>query len=702
MKSKQHVKRKKRDSEHRILFAYYVVVFLFMIGLTVPEGRVWGFNWWAYQHALVKILFIALALSIGPLMLRWSRYVTRTNLDTVWNISGGKAYFVFSIIIFVLWTTLFITFPATTHFLGDGYQLLSRLADQVQPVKFWDVGASLVNTTIFGLVVGAPEARALTTYQIIAVISGIIMIITVSLAASILFSDILRRCIFLLGIISGGYTLLFFGYVENYALFTVMILIFTILGLLASLKKIHRWWAIIPVVVASALHIFGLTLIPALFFLLFHDKISFSRYNKMTRKGKSLVFIVGILIVLFIYEYMRQRCFFFKFALLPLIPDQFTIENDYLFSLKHVIDIFNLIILLVPGFFTFLAFLVFEKENGFFKTFPGRFLFILTLSTFVTVYVFNPGIGMPRNWDLFSLLGVPMAVMIYYYFLSASIKMRSACLISSLAIALSLFSLIPRVISQRVPSIAIAHFNNYVHLDKIRNRNARSLLVDYYEGIGDTDAASREKVRSKTTFPESSYTNRGKKALNRGNINQAEKYFNKALEINPIFVDAYANLATCLINRNQLDSALQLLKIADGLNPYNASTITNIGTVYLRQERNDEARRIFIEALRIDSTSINAMAGLASVYVKARDAEQLSFYLTKLNNVPEMSGEYFLQATKACIEADMSEQAKEAFMFAIRHGADQILQQKFMKEYPLLQDINHGSDLQKNPNQRRK
>jgi tetratricopeptide (TPR) repeat protein len=320
--------------------------------------------------------------------------------------------------------------------------------------------------------------------------------------------------------------------------------------------------------------------------------------------------------------------------------------------------------------------------KGWLRRAGPQFLLILALSTLGAVYVFNPGIGMPRNWDLFSIAGVPLAVLCYYYALERRRSGRSVLLTCVPAIVLGFLSLAPRVATQVVPDLGIAHFKNYLVLDKIRNRNAHGLLIDYYERMGNYAAAREELARTEADFPEILYHREAVELIKQTKYAQAIVYLRKVLDLNPVFYDAYTNLGACYLYQGILDSALVMLKIADGVNPYNASTIINIGTAYLRKGEYTQAEKLFLKSLRIDSTGQNAMTGLASVYLSLNQFDRSLDYVTKVYTLTEMPYEYFRQAGDAYLDKRAFRQAARAYHYAIKRGLDPAYVKGLKKKFP--------------------
>lgn len=675
-------KGKRNHKELYLFSAYYLVIVLFLLTSFFPEGRVWGVNWWAYLPALAKYSLLLLGIATPLAVSYWSRRLRQDGSPTGGADQKSTGYLVPVSLTIVLFGLAFVVFRGTTHFLGDGYQLLSRLADRVPSVKAWDMGTSFINDSLFSLLSGQPDARALLTFQIISVASGVALLIAVAFLSRVLFEHNLHRYLFFLGLASGGYMLLFFGYVENYALFIAAMMLYTLVGLLVAKGKASRWWALPPLLVTLFLHLFGVTLLPSLLYLLFRDSRFGRRLGHLSTKTKLLIAAGLVLLSGLIYYYLYTSYYFFTFALLPMVPDRFTIEGDWLFSFKHIYDIGNLLMLLVPGLPIFLTMVFVSPVKGWLRRAEYRFLLILAFSTLGAVYVFNPGIGMPRNWDLFSIAGVPLAVLCYYYALERRRSGRSALVVCVPAIVLGFLSLAPRVATQVVPDLGIAHFKNYLVLDKIRNRNARRLLVDYYKRAGNATAAQKEQARTEADFPEAFHNRKARELISQANYAEAIVHLRRALEFNPLSYDAYGNLGVCYLNQDVLDSALVLLKIADGLNPYNASTINNMGTACLRKGEYARAERLFLKSLRIDSTGQNAMVGLASVYLSLNQFDRSLDYVTKVYTLTEMPYEYFRQAGDAYLDKRAFRQAARAYHYAIKRGLDPAYVKDLQKKFP--------------------
>jgi tetratricopeptide (TPR) repeat protein len=666
-----------------IFIAYYATIGLFFIATLLPQARLWGLNWWGHFPAVVTYCFLAAGLIVPLIINHWMK----KNSD--WRrFSGGRNrsasnYIVRVVVTIIIFTLSFTIFQTTTHFLGDGYQLLSRLADGSATLKFWDFGAAYVQKTVFTLLGGEPDQRALLSYRLISILAGILFLVGTFLISARLFEHNFQRYFFAFGVAAGGYMLMFFGYVENYALLICCIALFCMIGLLVLKGKASIWWLVILYLAAQFLHIFGIILLPGLLYLLLWDTGAGKKLSELPAKYKILVALVGVIFCGIVYHYLHSSYYFFTFALMPIIPDRFTVDNDWLFSFKHFLDIINLLVMLVPGLFVFLTTFFTLPVTDPVRRKEYRFLAIILLSGLGAVWVFNPGIGMPRNWDLFSIAGIPLAVSCFY-FLFENARQTNIRFSSLLAISLGLFLLIPRVATQVIPDLAVAHFRDYLSLDKVRSRNARRLLIDYYRKTGDVAMAKREQDKAWDDYPESALNKQAKDLMGQGNYIEAMARLRMALDINPIFNDGYANLGGCYLATGEIDSAISLLTIADGLNPYSATTMNNIGTAYLRKEEYPRAIKYFHKSLNVDSTGTNALAGLASVHMSLGEYDQSLSFVTKIFRLGQVSYDYFRQAGDALLEQNAFSQARKAYAYALERGLDPAYVRNQESKYPNL------------------
>jgi len=249
------------------LAAYYVTLATLVIGAFFPEQRIWGVNWWGYYPLWVVLVLAALG-AVAPLILRFFERRWDSPPENAELSDRGLRYWLPAAGLIALFSLLFYLLRAETHFLGDGYALLSVLGEKSPlALKVREVGESLVHIWS-RLALGGVGQAALIGSQIISIASGVAFLTAIGFFAGRLFERTSDRLLFLMGLASGGYMLLFFGYVEYYSLFVLSVLVFTLTGLLVSRGEANRWLMLPLLALAVFFHILGVTLIPAAVYLL--------------------------------------------------------------------------------------------------------------------------------------------------------------------------------------------------------------------------------------------------------------------------------------------------------------------------------------------------------------------------------------------------------------------------------------------------
>ncbi len=322
-----------------------------------------------------------------------------------------------------LFGLLFYVLRAKTHFLGDGYLVLSNLASAAPYVKPTEWGGTALNILLKGLIGGNPEQAALLSFQGTSIGAGVLFILVAAAFTRALFERTIHRILFLLGICTGGYMLLFFGYVEYYSLFILSVMVYTLTGLLVIKGKLNRWVTIAPLFLAVFFHVMGVSLIPSVIYLL----ASRTRIGEfMSRQNRAVKIAAGIglaAISVVIFGYFYSNGYTFRLALVPLIQDRFTVESYTLFSPAHLVDFLNLLLLLLPGLLLFIAVFLLAQGKGLLMRREYIYLLVLSGSVLGAIFVVDPKLGMPRDWDLFSFAGLPLATLCFYRLLDNRSRM---------------------------------------------------------------------------------------------------------------------------------------------------------------------------------------------------------------------------------------------------------------------------------------
>ncbi|MEW5993717.1 MAG: hypothetical protein AB1744_04890, partial [Candidatus Zixiibacteriota bacterium] len=593
-----------------------------------------------------------------------------------------NSYWLFASIFIVAFIAAFIVLRARAHFLGDGYTVLSLLADDNPLIKTREIGEALLHIWVKNLI-GSGSSAALASFQIISIGAGVLLMVALVTMARRLFDRIRDRVLFVVGLSVSGCMLLFFGYVENYSLFVLTVLVYTLLGLLIAKEQLNRWWIVLPQVLAIFFHLLGAILIPATVYLLAANTRFGRRLAHADGKTKLLLTLAVIAVGVFAFYRIYSSNPFFRFAFVPILPGRFTIEGYTLFSLKHLADFVNLLLLLLPGLPVFVVILFRQRLRPALRQRGFRFMAVLVASVLGAVFVLDPKLGMPRDWDLFAFAGVPLAVLAFYLILGHCREFIGT-FSAVLMIALGLLSLGPRVAAQVAPGVAEARFWDYMFLDRIKNKNARIILESYYKGLGREEEMKTQLEEWKQSFPEQAMLTEAIKDMQSGAFFQAKEKVEEVIAANPMYWNAWSVLGTCHYNLHDLDSALICLRVADGLNPYSTRIYNNLANVYFGKRDYGRARTYWEKALGRDSLMLGALAGLDRLELTLRSAEEPCRHLTRAGARPDASVDILKALGDCYVSYREYERARKVFDVALHRGLDSAYVEQLAERFPQL------------------
>jgi len=627
------------------LIIYYLIWLLLLISSFYPKKILWVFSIYAFVDEISRYLILSIA-GIVPIVVMF--FNKRLDKEIEIEKSDSLKFIISALIILLGSVIFFIVFRAKAFYLGDGYTLLSTLASDNPILKQREIGESTIHLWVRDIF-GSGETAALLSFQTISITAGSILLLLLIPTSMKLFSSFFNRLIFIIIIITGGYSLLWFGYVENYSLFVMSVGIYSLVGCLAVTNKISHYWIIAPLIVAIIMHVMGVTLIPSMFFILLSrpgPRKILSRFSFRALLTASLI-ILAIILVPFIYVY--NKSYFFKLALVPLFENRFTVDGYTLFSLAHIADVLNLIILLAPILIIAIVYFIRYKNRFLPLSIKAWYLIILTFSVFLALFLFDPKIGMPRDWDLFSFAGIPLMLLsslTLFSLLKKRIITRSVII---LTISLNLMFLVPRVQNQISVEQALEQFRQHISWDPLKNRSAMTMIAEHYNNKGDSTQAFIEIEKWREDYPEWQQNRVAMKMYGEGHINEAINIYRDIIRNNPVYGAAYSNLALAYMKIKNLDSANVYLGIAEGMNPYNHRILANRGMYLVYKGNYNKAEEYFERALERDSSISTALIGLLYVYRMRNDRDKYLDYLSRVvwyNETPVVFskelGEYYL------------------------------------------------------------
>lgn len=553
-----------------IVIAFFITLITYATFSLNPTSELWGLGPWRHLSSQLIWGIVSLTTVVGMLL---SIGRLPQVLQKIFDLLSAAGTKVGMVIIASTMTIVFYVFRVKTHFLGDGYTLLSNLASQNPLVKPRSVGESLIHIWVKNAIGDLSEDPALYSYQFVSILCGILFVLLTFLGAQRLFQDKESRALFTLGVCTGGYSLLYFGYVENYSVLSLMTLAFCLHGVLTIRGLLPKWSLTIVFVITAFTHILGVVLFPGLLFVLIRRTRLSRKWKRTSLSFKVISTILTLIVVSAAFIWKTETDLFFRLAFLSLSTTEFTVDGYTLFSKHHILDFISLILLLCPWVFIAGA----AAISKFIRSGTGGsgisseliLLLVLCIPILGLSFAIDPKLGMSRDWDLFAFSGIPLSVLFYLLVLTHSDTLsQSRVRLAALSILISLYSLSGNVAAQNDPSVSVLRFEEVLESNVGRSRSAYEIFKEYYLSIGDSASVDELSLLRRERYPEIEMALASVKLLKQGNLDSAMTLNYQALRMAPAFHVAYTNIGLGWKMRRQRDSAIYYLQIADGLNPY--------------------------------------------------------------------------------------------------------------------------------------
>jgi hypothetical protein len=134
-----------------------------------------------------------------------------------------------------------------------------------------------------------------------------------------------------------------------------------------------------------------------------------------------------------------------------------------------------------------------------------------------------------------------------------------------------------------------------------------------------------------------------------GNLPMAEKEFQTAIELNPLYADAWHNLGNVYREWNKPDLALKSYERALQINPNIWQSYQNIAAVLYSQKQLDKAEMFMKKAIQLNPNESAIYSNLAIIYIgekKYDDAKQMCMKALQINPQNETAKNLLIQLTK--------------------------------------------------------
>lgn len=497
---------------------------------------------------------------------------------------------------------LFYHFQTATHFLGDGDLLLRELSQTDADATHHPDRAPLIFYLIGHLKNLGFSAEV--THRLYSWCSGILYTLLALLAAHQVGRERTERIITLGLFLTPGFVLLFFGYVETYALLLPVSMAYLLAGLYAMQEKRATYLPALLLGILIPLHLLYAMLIPSL--LIFAQR-------RVLHAGVSLILAGGIACGLLWALGVPPWQILGQSGGAAFLTFKADFHRPYgLFSLARIVDVFNQYMLVVPAGVGIL-FLCGRKLKP--QNMTETFLLTAAFFPFAFTLIANAKIGAFRDWDVMGVAALPLMFWCVWVFVrKGAVKSSGPVLVGIGALHILLW-----VGVNTDPLKAETRFNMALQtsaLSPYAQSYGWETLGGYYRSNNQLDLALeayKQALKADPKHPRH-WNAAGNLYRRMGQPENAMQYFLQAVAITPDFAGAYSNLGNALNQLERYEEAISAYEHALSLDANLPEAYTNLGVAHHALGQYKKAVDAHLQALKNKPHFTEALNNLGNTY----------------------------------------------------------------------------------------
>lgn len=589
---------------------------LHLLPLFRPSNSLWGVDFLFYMPAPIRSIFVlfSILLFVPGLRRKICAWIHALPL-ALWG--QGRSVRITRIMILLIALAAFVSLSSSRHFLGDGYLLIRILETEA----WLDRPRAPLTFTVIRILHSAGAAyweTAENTYRMYSYVSGALYVLIALVAASALGKTTREKTIVLAFLFTAGYMQLFFGYVENYALYIPGLLLYLLLGMRALEDRMPPYAPAVFLGLLLALHqafaVFG----PSLLF------VAYTAYRR--RQGnvpvlKNALSTVAVLClapacgVLFTWMIgvdldgylggMGGRDFLPWFTM-PGPEMQYRV-----FSVKHVLDFVNQQLLSAPA--ACIVLILVRKQD--LRLQP--FLAVCAVVPLFFTFIANPDLGAFRDWDILSLPAVPLTLWAVAILLKRVRECENLFRGAFLICGVTALHTLLWVGVNASPAAAEARFTHLLgRLSGHASVNGWLTLAEFYREQDDPSAALDAYERALEADPTNPnrWITVGIICREIGQSQDAIEHFRRAVELRPDSPVPYVNLGAVYNDMAQFGKAIEYTRKAIALQPDLAKAHSNLGAMYRKTGQFFKAVEHLEKVCELQPRDADAHSNLGAVY----------------------------------------------------------------------------------------
>ena len=581
----------------------------------VPLQSLWGINLLQFVSSTIQVPFwtlVAIAVSCLILPARFGSVLTDSALERV--LFGARVWP--RVILSVACVGLFFALRGETHFLGDGYIMLSVFGHGPQTVQKWtEPGAIAIIHNLQSLLGGYTQETALTAFRILSYFSGAVCIFNYLSIARTISAESSWQMIVLATLGLSGVAVMFFGYVEHYPLIWAVLTTFVALVLRYFKGSGTVVMPILVFVLACLIHLQALILAPAVAYLVW------AHLKRIGARSIWLWIWVAMMVVLaaatFVYVIgSAGQVLGIATIFLPWFSGRPTTPDYAVVSWVHLRDIANLLLLVYPGLIALLIPLLFSRRDK--SSDPaGTFLAWGTIGSLLFLFLVDPSLGMARDWDLMSI-----TLLFPCLYLLGRLSLAEWKPDSRFAAGYTIFCLAMTFLflaSVLENSAAEARALALLRSNQLKDNAGWAILSNYYQARGDLAKAGEITDEMNSFFPEQAKLSEAHLYLGQGEYAKALALAEELYHKDPYRSDYLQVYGTALWKSGRAREAVDVYQSAIALRPFYPHLKNDLGQIYIQLGQLEDAIKILKEARAQDPALTSVAESMALAYITRKN-----------------------------------------------------------------------------------
>ena len=614
-------KTPKRENPSGAAAGYYTAVLVVVAAITIVlqiasmgplRDSFWGFHLYAFLPLPLAVLSWMLVVLAGIAL--W-RSVSPKGRVVAWIGAIDRYPLVSTLFFATLCASVFWLLRSQQPLLGDAHPLVVDLP-QGQSFHPRQPGMMWLQQFLYQHLGGWFRAEGLTESDVAgdvvalgSVVAGFAFVLVVAALGRSLAKDTTHEksvpWLVTLLLLTQGYTLLFFGYIENYTFYTLFVAAYLLTAVLHLQGRLTMQVVVLVYLTSLALHLSTIALLPSLLFLL--AKGVCRRDTRIDAASAVGVLVAGLLLVDWLFGRMSA-----DFGLWKGLGNIVRIAREsqgggfglaYWFSPVHLRDFLNehfligplAAFLLVPALF-YAGRIVIDKRRGFGDT--AIFFALASLSYLAGSFTMSePLLGYARDWDLFAPAGVCYATAGVYFLIQHVKSGETVSRLLAFALIFSLLQLAPWVHINHSESVSLERFKTL----PLGHGRTEVVVANYYLRNAQTEEGVRWLQKAVQVNPHNAnaYNLLANVFIEREDYDRAREAYRRALTLRPDKIGFRNSYASLLYRMGRYDEVLSELRWLVEKAPDNVVYWRSLREVLLTMERHDELVPVNTKLLEI-------------------------------------------------------------------------------------------------------